>query len=278
MQYHSGMDSRLLELALPWIERTLGAPPLLDVAWPEVGIVAQDAAHRAGPPLVAFRTGMAVNVSAREGWLPRVEAVCRDMHPDLLFSALGTYDLSRITLPDGFGVWGPVPHYLADETTWRPVEDDRPVRMSQDQLEAVDWQIFWHCGSEGQLATFGIYESGRLAALATVTDQGERMWEIGVDVVPDSGGRRLGSAVVSAAGNWILENGGLIYATAAAWNVPSSRNLRTLGMRYVFSTLVARPAPFRMPPQPLGSPLPGAEMRDQYPRWAMNRDILPKGE
>lgn len=273
------MDSKLLELALPWIERSLGAPARLDVTWPEVRVATQAAStDRTGLSLVVFRTGMAVNALAREDWIPRIEAVCRDMHPDLLFSALGAYDLSRITLPDGFGVWGPVPHYLANETTWRPVEDDRPVRLSQDQLKAVDWRIFWHCGSKDQLAAFGIYEDDRLVALATVTDQGERMWEIGVDVAPDSVGRRLGSAVVSAAGNWILENGGFIYATAATWNVPSSRNLRTHGMSYVFSTLVARSAPFRVPPQPLGSPLPGVEMRDQYPRWAMNHDILPKEE
>jgi hypothetical protein len=273
------MDNRLVGLALPWAEKTLGAPLRRDIAWPNVNLVAKPAAWDGpGAPFIAYRTGMAVNVALREGWLARVEALCRDMHPDLLFSALGTYDLGRIMLPDGFGVWGPVPHYLADVAGWRPVEDDRPVRMSKEQLAAVDWRIFWHCSRKDQLAAFGVYEDGQLVALATVHDHGERIWEIGVDVVPDSTGRRLGSAVVSAAGDWRLENGGLIYATAAAWNVPSSRNLRALGMRYVFSTLKANPAPFRMPPQPLGSPLPGVELRDQYPRWSMNRDILPKEE
>ncbi len=270
------LNPRLIDRARPWIEEQLGFP--LPLRAPRgLPIVRAVPGREAAAPLWAIRVGPIVAVSVR----PEIEAETRrvvlGLHPDQLFSVLGTYELSRVTLPHGAAVWGPVPNYIADESTWRPAGDSRPVRLSTKRLAAVDWDTFWHCDKK-PLGAFGIYEAGNLEALATVADHGESMWEIGVDVTPDLKSRGLGRAVVSAAGDWILESGQTVHATAAFWNVPSSRTLRSVGMQYVFSTMTARPGPFRVPPQPLGRPLPDAGVYDQYPRWAMNHDILPRPE
>jgi RimJ/RimL family protein N-acetyltransferase len=150
------------------------------------------------------------------------------------------------------------------------------VLLTPDQFAAIDWKVFWHCERNAPIASFGIYERDRLVALATVGDRGDLIWEIGVDVAPDQKGHRLGSAVVSAAGNWILDHGGVVHATVAFWNVPSSRNMRSLGMEYVFSVMRGSEGSFHVPPQPLGKPLPDVEIYDNYPRWAMNPEIRPK--
>jgi GNAT superfamily N-acetyltransferase len=229
----------------------------------------------AGPdahPLYGVRLDSAVALSVRPEWVPAVKKAAEGLHPDLLFSVLGMYELSRVTLPGGVAVWGPIPNYVADESNWRPVRDGRPVRMTAPQLTAVDWQLFWHC-ERRPIGAFGIYEGDWLAAMATVKDHGDSVWEIGVDVAPDAKGRGLGRAVVSAAGDWILENGKTIHATAGPWNVPSSRTLRSVGLEYVFGAVIGRPGPFKVPPQALGEPLPGAEVHDQYPQWAMNNAI-----
>ena len=70
-------------------------------------------------------------------------------------------------------------------------------------------------------------------------------------------------------GSWRTKSGGLLE------RVPSSRTLLSVGMQYAFSTMTARPGPFKVPPQAPGRPLPDAGIYDQYPRWAMNHDILP---
>ena len=123
---------------------------------------------------------------------------------------------------------------------------------------------------------FGITEEGRIAALAVVTDRGDPVWEVGMDVIPEAKGRGLGRIVVAAAANWILENDGFVMAMVGPFNVPSVRTLRASGLHYAFTTLEAMEGQFRIPPQPLGTPLPDAEVFDYYPHWAMNQKIKPR--
>ena len=102
------------------------------------------------------------------------------------------------------------------------------------------------------------------------------MYDIGIDALHGSQSRGLGSAVFSAAGNWVLEQGGIPFATAAPWNVPSTRTLRKLGMKYVYSAMFGQTGPFLAPPQPFGQPLPGRPIYNYYPDWAMNKGIHEK--
>lgn len=195
---------------------------------------------------------------------------------DELFSTFGAYELARVLLPDGCGVWGPSWFYVGDEGCFRSVQDDRPVQLSADELaETVDHRIFWHCFQDEALAGFGIFEGSKLAALATVRAEDDRIWEIGVDAAPEAKGRGLGRAVVSAAGRWILENNRFVLATTAPWNVRSARTLRSVGLQFIMSVMIGDPGPFYIAPQPLGSPYPGAEMYNYYPDWAINKEIKP---
>lgn len=269
-------EKNLLELVRPWIEASLGyklpdkagESPTLEVA--PVG----ENSH----PFFAVRVGQVIAAAARREWHDDLRPILNDLHPDLLFSVAGSYELSRVTLPDEVAVWGPIPCYVADKTTWRPVGADRSVRLSESQLADIDFEVFWHCAAPGPgvLAHFGVYESGQLAGLSSVSDHGHNIYEIGVDARQGSQGRGLGSAVVSAAGNWILEEGAVPFASVAQWNVPSGRNMRRLGMKYVYAAMIGRPGPFLVSPQPLGQPLPGQPMYNYYPNWAMNSDIREK--
>jgi RimJ/RimL family protein N-acetyltransferase len=195
-----------------------------------------------------------------------------------LFSVFGAYELSRVTLPHGYGVWGPSFFYLADAPSFLAPADPRVARLTPEQMSQVDPGLFWHCTLEPPSVGFGIRLDGALVALATVQPDASAVWEVGIDVVPDAKGCGLGRAVFGAAGRFILEQGRLVLGTVAPWNIPSTRTMRRLGMRHVMTALTTIPAPMRVPPQPLGAPLPGVELRNYYPDWAMNRSIGPKDE
>lgn len=167
---------------------------------------------------------------------------------------------------------------FADSTSWRGRSDDRVVALATDELAEVDFELFWHCFGPGSLASFGVYRGVEMVALATVKERGRPFMEIGVDVVQGVQASGLGSAVVSAAGTWILEQGWFPLATVAPFNVPSTRTLRRVGLEYGMTEMSGVAGPFRVPPQPIGRPLPNTDIYDYYPDWAMNRGIRPRSE
>jgi GNAT superfamily N-acetyltransferase len=256
-----------------WLEARLGVA--LDCARADcIPVVAPERA--AAHPLWAVRFDERCLVVAQAGWVAALQFVVDGLTPDELFSVFGAYELSRVTLPEGYGIWGPSWFYVADERSFTGERDERTLRLSAAQMGAVDARVFWHCASGPEAVGFGIYEGDRLVALATVRPDEGAVWEIGMDVAPEVKTRGLGRAVFGAAGLWVLEQGRLVLGTTAPWNIPSARTMRSLGMRMVLSSLISLKAPMLIPPQPLGSPLPGAELRQYYPDWAMNRDILPR--
>ncbi len=264
-------DKQLFELVRPWIEDTLGCP-FPDVDSEALVVSAPD--QEQGQPVFGVRRNMQSVFAVRDEWVAPITELAAQMHPDLLFSVTGAYDLSRITLGDGVAIWGPVPCYSADESTWSPKPGSTAVRLTLEQVAAVDFKIFWHCaGAQDAIAHFGIYDDNRLVALTSVTDQGFNVYEIGIDVAPDVKLQGFGSSVLSVTGDWVLEQGATIFASVALWNVPSGRNMRRRGLRYVYSVMQGSFGPFKVPPQPLGTPMPGMLIHDQYPRWSMNKAI-----
>lgn len=270
------INRALLKKVQPWIDASLGySLPERATDSPLLGATPEGA--NVGP-FYAVRVDDVVAVSARSNWHDQLRPVLDTIHPDLLFSIAGTYELSRVTLPDGVAIWGPVPCYVADKSTWKSVNDPRVFKLSEAQVAEIDWKIFWHCAGSESLAHFGIYEDEHLVALSSIIDKGFDVYEIGVDTVQGSQRRGLGTAVVGAAGDWILEQGATPFASAAAWNIASGRNLRKLGLVYTYSALISWEGQFMVPPQPIGQPLPGHPVYNKYPRWAMNKDILEKPE
>lgn len=225
-------------------------------------------------PMLAFRIGEDSMVRVPGGLVEPVRKVADGLSNDELYSVLGAYELSRVTLEQGVSVWGPTFWYFGDERTVRS-GDGRAEALSRDRVDAiVDPEVFWHCDWRTAAANFGIVEGDRLVALTTVRDIGAPVFEIGVDVAPDTGLRGLGGAVMKAAYRWILEQGGLVHARTSPWNVPSARLLRSVGLRNVLCELVGTRGGFKVPPQPLGKPRADTVVHDHYPVWAQNSEIV----
>ena len=263
--------------AVALIESTVGAG--LDAFGADpIPVIGQPSEFN-GLPLAAIRLGRGALVSARNDWLEALRPVVTNMHAEMLFSVFGAYELARVTQPDGFSAWGPVFFFFGDASTWKDPKDPRVVRLSEDDLAAVDYKRFWHCYNGEAHDGYGVMEDGDLVALAAVTNYGKGVEEIGMDVMPEARGHGIGRAVVGAAGTAIIERENLALATTSPWNVPSARTLRSAGFRYSYSQMLAFNAfdgAFPMPAQPLGRPYPGARMVNYYPAWAMNQDVEPR--
>ena len=226
-------------------------------------------------PLIALKIGDEAAIVTRDYLQDKVQDSIKNMHPDLLFSPLGCCDLARVTLPSGFGIWGPTWLLFGDKESMNPSKDVRVEFLSKTELSNMDQDVFWHTDIVDSIGRFGIYEDGLLVALATVCDKGS-VWEIGMDVSPDAKGRGLGHAVVAAAADWILENNKIVMASVGYFNVPSARTLRSVGLQYLMSNLQGVNGSFRVPPQQLGQPDKNTPVYNYYPQWAMNQSILPR--
>ena len=266
-------DMRLLANVEPWIEDHLNVP-MSSAAEGATAVVAWDT-DEPQAPLRALLAGKKSVVALRPQWVDRVRTIVDDLPRDLLHSTFGAYELSRVTLPDGVGVWGPSWYLFADKDTPRAGTDDRVVELAPSDLAGIDFDLFWHC-QENSLAGFAVYEGDRMVGLATVWDHGGEVWEVGMDVLADARGGGLGRAIVGSGIEWIVENDHIAMASTAAFNVPSARTLRASGLRYVFSSLHGTEGIMNLPPQSLGLPYKGAVVHNLYPEWAMNKDIQPR--
>lgn len=227
-------------------------------------------------PLRAIHLDHGSIVTARNDWVEALRPIVTGLHPDLLFSTFGAYELARVTLPDGFGIWGPVWYLFGDASTWRAEPDPRVQRLDTEAMANVDYQRFWHCYDGHAQAGFGVMEAGKLVALAAVHERDDGFHEIGMDVDPSARGAGLGQAVVGTAGASIIAQGHIALGTTRSFNVPSARTLRSVGLVYAFSELFAMEGAMPIPAQPLGRPYPNAPIVNYYPDWAMNQDIEPR--
>ena len=117
---------------------------------------------------------------------------------------------------------------------------------------------------------------GKIAALATVTNRGGNVYEIGMEVERYAQGSGMGRAVVNGAAQWILEKGGTPCATVGSFNVPSARTLRSVGLTYYLTDMAGGTGDFAVPPQALGTPIKDIDIYNLYPDWAMNPKIKSK--
>lgn len=270
------MTKDLLETFRPWVENKLGVS--FDALGTDPTPVVSSEPREAGPlPLWAVRIGSKGLVTVRSELVEKLRPIVERLTSDELFTVFGCYEMGKVTLPEGFGVFGPSWHLIGDRGCFQSARDERPVQLNKDEMTAAaDPEIFWHSVIGKADIGFGIFEDDKLVALAGIIELECGVWEIGMDVAPRVRWKGLGRAVVSAAGEWILKKGELILATTAPWNVPSMRTLRSVGLKNVLSGITSIPGDFPMPPQPLGKPFPEAKLYNYYPNWAMNKDIQSK--
>jgi hypothetical protein len=221
-----------------------------------------------------------VIIVAKEEWVSDLNELIKITDKDMLFSIYGTYELARVTLPDGVNINGPSYYLFGDTEKCKLGLDSRVFMPSKEELASVDKDIFWHCYLNNPVSAFAVEGEGegegKIAALATVTDRGGNVYEIGMEVERYAQGSGMGRAVVNGAAQWILERGGTPLATVGYFNVPSARTLRSVGLTYYLTDMSGGTGDFAVPPQALGTPIKDIDIYNLYPDWAMNPKIKPK--
>ena len=130
----------------------------------------------------------------------------------------------------------------------RTVEDACPYKMKLlTQADFADLYLpEWSnalCEKRKSLDMLGVgaYDEGRLVGLAGASADCERMWQIGIDVLPEYRRRGIASALTRRLALAILERGRVPFYCAAWCNLKSVRNAIKSGFRPAWVELTAKP-------------------------------------
>ena len=87
----------------------------------------------------------------------------------------------------------------------------------------------------------GAYDGGRLVGLAGCSADCDRMWQIGVDVLPEYRRQGIASALTGALAVEILRRGKVPFYCCAWSNIPSARNAIRSGFRPAWVEMTIKP-------------------------------------
>ena len=215
-------------------------------------------------------------IFSQNKWVSDLEHFITNMDKEMLFSIYGAFELGRVLSKDKIRINGPSYYLFGDRDNCNLEVDPRAFVASREEMESLDKEIFWHCDIDNAVSGLAVKNNGQISALATIVDEGEGVYEIGMEVHRDSQGLGMGKAVVNAAVQWILNVGGIPLATVGPFNVPSARTLRSVGLKYYMMDMSGEFGEFIVPPQALGTPVKNMDIYNLYPDWAMNNLIKSK--
>ncbi len=91
---------------------------------------------------------------------------------------------------------------------------------------------------------YGAYDNGKLIGLAGCSADCEKMWQIGVDVLPEYRKQGIASALTSNLAVEILERGKVPFYCCAWSNIPSAKNAVKSGFSPAWAEMTVKPADF----------------------------------
>ncbi len=137
-------------------------------------------------------------------------------------------------------------YFLPDLRVLRPLDCPFELRVLTQSDFADLYVPQWSnalCESRKQLDVLGVgaYDGGKLVGLAGASADCDRMWQIGIDVLPAYRRRGIASALTSRLALEILEQGRVPFYCAAWCNVKSVRNAIASGFRPAWVEMTAKP-------------------------------------
>tara|TARA_B100000686_G_scaffold192814_1_gene199560 strand:+ start:45417 stop:46247 length:831 start_codon:yes stop_codon:yes gene_type:complete len=224
-------------------------------------------------PFRAVKINGKTAFTANKYIIKNLEPIISKLSTDEIFSTFGSFELSKITLPFGYGVWGPTWFMFTDTFCFDFSKDINVIDINEIEILNIDNKIFWHVAIQESIKSYGVYKNNNLIAVSTVQDRGDDVYEISMDVHPNAQSSGLGKALVSKAVNYVISLDKIAMASVGIFNIPSNRTLRSVGMEMLITDMKGLPGDFMIEPQPLGEPAPGYTVLNRYPYWAMNQNI-----
>ena len=163
-----------------------------------------------------------------------------------LFETPNMHWLSDRIKVKGYKICFMAEYFLPDTDTLRPLPCDYELRV----LEQRDFQELylpqWSnalCADRKHLDVLGVgaYGDGGLIGLAGCSADCERMWQIGVDVLPEYRRKGIASALTSRLAVEILERKKVPFYCAAWSNIRSVRNAIKSGFLPAWAEMTVKP-------------------------------------
>lgn len=191
--------------------------------------------------------GSNVVASVGEAYRALTAAYLERVTPAHCFETPGLHLLNDALQPGGLRVCFMAEYFLPDPARLRALPCAWPVRLlGPAELAPLYTPAFGNalCAQRRELDVLavGAYDGGRLIGLAGGSADCERMWQIGVDVLPGYRRRGVAGALTSRLAVEILARGKVPFYCAAWCNLPSVRNALRCGFLPAWTELTAKPA------------------------------------
>lgn len=148
--------------------------------------------------------------------------------------------------PYGLGVCFMAEYFLPDMDSLKEL----PCKLETRVLEQADladlYMPEWSnalCEARKHLDVLGVgaYDDGKLVGLAACSADGDTMWQIGIDVLPEHRRQGIASALTSRLAVEILERGRVPFYCCAWSNIKSARNAIKSGFRPAWVQMTVKP-------------------------------------
>ena len=181
--------------------------------------------------------------------IPGVERFIASMpSPARCFETPGLYALNELLAPYDARVCFMAEYFLPDVDRIRAFQPDcaYDLRLLGPADFAPLYLPQWSnalglAHPERDVLGVGAYDGDELIGFAACSADCARMWQIGIDVLPEYRGQRLAPALTNRLAREVFERGMVPFYCAAWSNVRSVRNALTSGFKPAWVELSARP-------------------------------------
>ena len=163
-----------------------------------------------------------------------------------LFETPNMHVLNEALMAKGQKICFMAEYFLPDVNALRPLECPYELRLLTQsdfsELYLPEWSNAL-CEKRKQLDVLGVgaYDVGKLIGLAGCSADCDRMWQIGIDVLPEYRRQGIASALTSRLAMEILSRGKVPFYCAAWSNIRSVRNAIKSGFRPAWVEMTAKP-------------------------------------
>lgn len=190
--------------------------------------------------------GKNVVASTQEPYLERVKAYIDRYPPEHLFETPNLHVLNDMFEKEGGRVCFMAEYFLPNAELLKPLDCPYDMRLLGPEDFRTLYTPAWSnalCEKRKELDVLGVgaFDSaGRLVGLAACSADCETMWQIGIDVLPETRRQGVASALTSRLALEILRRGKTPFYCAAWSNIPSVRNAIRAGFRPAWVELTVK--------------------------------------
>ena len=189
--------------------------------------------------------GSNITASAGEEYIPAVKEYLAHAEIMHCFETPSIYRLNELMKPYGAAVCFQAEYWLPDLDILKPLDCKYEIRELHPEdfppLYRAEWSnALCEKRKFADVLAAGAYDGGKLIGLAGCSADCEKMWQIGVDVLPEYRRNGIASALTSRLALMVLERGKVPFYCCAWCNIKSARNAVRSGFRPAWNQMTVK--------------------------------------